>query len=125
MDLNPVYNILGYKMRLNWFEAHHLYWGILILTYGIWGSIAFFNMGMYTSSIWILLLSILLQILHMLISGIGIYVIIDDIYQHHQQVDTPEYHSPVHNWYRGILSQYPLIKLAGQKLDLIIGKLKR
>ena len=85
---NKVYSILGFKMRLNWLEAHHGYLGIILML-----------------SSFILTLPLFWSIL---IFTIGIYLLIDDIYQHHRQVIEfdPCYHSPVHRFIYDYLKLY-------------------
>jgi hypothetical protein len=83
--MNPVYNILGFKMRLNWIELHHGYYGLFLML------LAYLMEA--KSDLWNIY-----SILYVFI--IGVYLLIDDIYQHHKQVDNPSYHSPVHNAFR-------------------------
>ena len=99
--MNPVYNIFGFKMRLHWMEAHHLYWGIL-------GALVSWSGVVSSTALYWLLEGNTLQIiasglimLQFIAMYIWIYVALDDIYQHHRQVKEPQYHSPVHLWYVG------------------------
>jgi len=120
--LNKVYNIFGYKMRLNWFEAHHMYWGILIMLYGIWGCLFSYRLFLNSQSLIFSSFAVILQGLHISLIGLGVYVARDDIEQHHKQVDSPYYHSEIHYWYRGVLPQYPGIRWINQKVDWLLGR---
>ena len=106
--MNPVVNILGFKMRINWYESHHLYWGIL-------ASLGVIPMCMSTNRT--------IVFLGVYLFALGVYVAIDDIYQHHRQVLDPGYHSPVHNWY-GRIYKYKLVRYLNDKVSGFIHSLK-
>lgn len=83
--MNPVYSILGFEVRLNWLELHHGYYGVALMLISL--------VMAFTPEIWGIYNSIY-------VFSVGAYLFIDDIYQHHRQVDEPFYHSPVHNTFR-------------------------
>lgn len=83
--MNPVYNILGFELRLNWFELHHGYYGIALVLIALVMAFMSEIWGFYSEAY---------------VFAVGVYLLIDDIYQHHRQVDEPSYHSPVHNAFR-------------------------
>jgi len=90
---NKVYSILGFKMRLNWLQTHHLYWGLILMALaGYWA------------------LSDSLQVFGVAYAlfALGLYVALDDIFQHHKQVTefNPCYHSPVHRFIYDYLKLY-------------------
>ena len=105
--MNPVYNILGFKMRLKWAETHHGYYGIALMVWsagwllpGIFGAIVFL---------------------------IGLYLFLDDVYQHHRQVEDPKYHSPVHVFIYDVLHLYdnPVFRWLNKMLDKLFGLFKK
>ena len=67
------------RLRINWREKHHLYWGALILVAGV----LMYRLGLAPS--WA----------GCLVALTGLYLMADDLYQHWRQVDDPDYHSPV------------------------------
>jgi hypothetical protein len=81
---NKVYSILGFKMRLRWLETHHLYYGLILM-----------------------LLSPLSPYMAVILV-VGLYLSLDDLYQHHRQVKeySPCYHSPVHRFIYDYLKLY-------------------
>jgi len=93
---NKVYSILGFKMRLNWFSVHHLYLGIALMF--AW-------------------------LIHPILSVIGLYIALDDIYQHHRQVKEydPCYHSPLHNLYGKYLYKFWIIRKLNEFADWCFG----
>jgi hypothetical protein len=44
--INPVHNLLFFKVRCDWFEAHHLYWGLIAMAIGAYR----FSEGHYIES---------------------------------------------------------------------------
>lgn len=125
--LNPVHYYFGYPMRWIPFQVHHLWIGLVgcvISLYGLWTAI---DMSLYAYVHNMPLESILgafvaiLQVLAFLIWG---YVVRDDILQHHEQVENPEYHSPVHEWYGKTLYQYPLVRWINIKVDNFVNKMR-
>ena len=78
-ELTPVYNILGLKLRMEK-GVHHLYYGLALLALALYGGIKWD-----------------LPLLVWGLYGIGVYLTLDDLYQHHRQVRDPYYRSPVHN----------------------------
>ena len=92
---NPVHSYFGFKMRANWKEAHHLYWGILGVLMSWWGVVSCLQLNELLGGI----LAPILVAIEVVAGLIWFYVALDDIYQHHRQVKEPRYHSPVHNWY--------------------------
>lgn len=100
--MNKVHNILGFKVRMKFSETHHLYWGLALIF-----------AGMYIFSLQSILGSIILLL--------GLWCTIDDIYQHHMQVENPAYHSPIHVWYGKTLWQYKWV----QKLDMAVNEFFR
>jgi len=93
---NKVHNLLGLKLRMNLAEVHHLYIGIALVSLSLlmptWG-------GLITAFI-------------------GVWLIIDDIWQHVQQYErfNPCYHSPVHRFI------YDYLKLYDRKWFRILNK---
>ena len=81
---DPVYEILGFAMRVDWLELHHGYYGIIMALIA-WK-------GLSSQNNWIRGGSIILM-------ACGLYLL-DDTYQHHRQVWEPSYTSPVHNAFR-------------------------
>jgi hypothetical protein len=77
--MNPVYKILGFEMRLNWFELHHGYYGVILMAIPLFFELQYMAIPLFL---------------------VGLYLLIDDIYQHHRQVNETHYHSPVHNAFR-------------------------
>ena len=62
------------NLRITWLQPHHLYAGILLMALAFWiGG----NLGG-------------------MIFLIGLYLAIDDLYQHWRQVKQPDYQSPIH-----------------------------
>ena len=125
--LNPIYSFFGFQMRLNWFESHHLYWGILGMLISLSGFCSALSMHQYGLSEENALVSILggiLAIVQILSFCISLYVALDDIYQHHRQVEEPKYHSPVHYWYRETLGQYPFVIWLNRIVSNFIHNLK-
>jgi len=104
--MNPIHNYFGFRMRANWKEPHHLYWGFLGVLLSLWGIHSCFVLNELTSGIlaqfkWVAPMLIGIEV----VAGwIWFYVFCDDVYQHHRQVKEPSYHSPVHNWYVKILT---------------------
>jgi len=86
--MRKVHNILGFKMYLGWCERHHGYYGLILIALSSWLMIA--------TDVWqgVLMGAILF--------GLGMWCLIDDIYQHHRQVKerSPLYYSPLHNAFR-------------------------
>ena len=87
---NKIYSILSFRIRLNWFEPHHLYWGLIFAGLSL------------LMPLWALIPCL----------ALGLYVAGDDIYQHHRQVVEydPCYHSPVHNFYGKYLYKYKVVR---------------
>jgi|APSaa5957512622_1039677.scaffolds.fasta_scaffold111191_3 hypothetical protein len=81
---NKVYSILGFKIRLNWRETHHGYYGAFLMLIS--------PLCPYTA----------------VILAIGLYLLGDDTFQHHVQVKeySPCYHSPVHRFIYDYLKLY-------------------
>jgi len=119
--MNPVYSIFGYKMRLNWVEPHHLYWGILemlISSYGFMSAVVMFSYGYEHQMPAIAILGAFFMLIQSMAFSIGVYVAWDDIDQHHMQVllYDPLYHSPVHEWFHSVY-KYPIVKWATIKME--------
>lgn len=105
--MNPVYDILGFKMRLNWKETHHGYYGIVLMIIGA----ILFSLG-----------GVILKWIGAIIFLFGLYLFYDDfLLQHHRQVDDPDYHSPVHVWYVEELYTFGWIKKLNWLLDKLLG----
>jgi len=90
-QVNKIYSILGFEMRLKWLEPHHLYIGLGLLIVSLLGIVSSLQLGGPLGAV--------LFVIHVWNALLGAYITIDDIYQHHEQVKRPQYHSPVHNWY--------------------------
>jgi hypothetical protein len=86
-----VVRILGVRFRFAWNHAHHLYWGILDALIAYTGIVSAIALGGPIGAI-----LLVIQVLHLMI---GLYVTMDDIYQHRKQVFDMNYTSPVHKWY--------------------------
>ena len=84
--INKLYSILGFKMRLNWLQLHHLYYGIALMVGALFTPTAF----------------------AIPLFRLGVYIAGDDIYQHHRQVFefNPCYHSPIHRFIYDYLKLY-------------------
>ena len=65
---------------MNLFEAHHGFWGLLIMLAGFAGIF-------YAVPVWLVLTII----------ALGMWVFLDDVYQHIRQRTNPKYLSPLHN----------------------------
>ena len=104
--MNPVYSILGYEVRLKWWETHHGYYGMVLMLYGaylmIWGDF------------WA-------KIAGVFIFAFGEWLFLDDTDQHHRQVDNPGYHSPIHKWYVDNLYGFGFIKVLNELVDWFFG----
>jgi len=96
--MNPVHNILGFKIRCNYAETHHGYYGLVCI-----------GLAYYFSS-WPLY-------------GVGAVLFLDDLYQHYMQVDEPNYHSPIHQIYGKYLYKIPVVRKLNILLDDIFGDL--
>ena len=103
MHLKPIHNILGLKIRLNWLEAHHGYYGIALMVLG------------YALS------SVFAYSIHLY--GLGALLFLDDLYQHYMQVSTPNYHSPIHRLYGDYLYRIPVVKKLNMMLDKLLGRI--
>ncbi len=99
--MNPVHSIFGFRMRLNWGEIHHLYYGLVLMV-----------VALFMSSIYMAIPVFI----------IGALLSIDDLYQHHRQVDEPWYHSPVHNWYADTMYKYPVIRKINAWADKMMNR---
>ena len=90
---NKVHDYILIKLRANWKQTHHLYYGIFLILVSMW------NLG---SS------SLCVFIPNWIAFWLGIYLSIDDIYQHWKQVlkFNPCYHSPVHRFIYDYLKLY-------------------
>jgi hypothetical protein len=66
-------------LRINWREAHHLYVGLLLFVGGP-----------------ICVVFGLDEMLGFILAMLGFLLIMDDLYQHHEQMTNPEYRSPCH-----------------------------
>jgi len=90
---NKVYSILGLKMRLRWLEVHHLYIGIALVLLSL--------LGLFSDSLGVFIPSYI-------VFWLGVYLIVDDLYQHNRQVKefNPCYHSPVHRFIYDYLKLY-------------------
>jgi len=90
---NKVYSILGFKMRLNPWETHHLYYGIFLVLIAL--------KGCFSPSLWVFIPSYI-------VFWLGMYLIADDCFQHALQVYkfNPCYHSPVHRFIYDYLKLY-------------------
>jgi len=97
--MNPKHNILGLEVRMEFFEWHHLYLGIVMLIAGI------------------VLLVLSQWLLGAVLCALGLILIIDDLYQHHRQVDEPFYHSPLHQLYGKLLYHIPFVRWLNRQAD--------
>ena len=91
---NKVYTVLGLKLRLNWAQTHHGYYGIVLIL----GSIP----GLSSGVLWVSIASYISFV-------IGAYLFADDmLWQHPKQVKqfNPCYHSPVHRFIYDYLKLY-------------------
>lgn len=114
----PVHSVLGWKMRLNWFETHHGYYGLVMIA-----------LGVPCVANWLThpLLHFAGIFLGILLIAVGWILFHDDfIDQHHRQVMEydPLYHSEIHVWYRETLYQYAIIKKLNIWADKIFGWFK-
>ena len=109
-EVNPVRNILGFKMRINWAESHHLYWSLILMALaGPW---------MRSDDLVVFCIAYALE-------ALGLAVAVDDVYQHHRQVKDPAYHSPVHNWYGRTLYRYEWVKRLNEFVSKMIHRMGR
>ena len=67
---------------MNLFEAHHGYWGLLIMLMGFVG----IALGWHSILVWTTVI-------------IGFITLVDDVYQHLRQRKEPGYLSPLHRWF--------------------------
>lgn len=87
------------------FEAHHFYWGIIILL------IFFILIFVEILPIWIIYSGF----------GIGIILITDDAYQHIRQRKDKSYHSPIHILYGKYLWKIPWVQKLNKWVDKLFG----
>ena len=83
-------------LKIKWNEAHHLYWGVAMAIIFGWLEMP-------------------------ILCAIGVLIALDDLYQHYKQVEFPNYHSPIHQWYVRHLYKYRFV----QWLNLIADNLLR
>jgi len=83
---NKIHSILGFKMRFKVREVHHGYLGIILMVLSL------------LMPLWAAMPTFIL----------GLYLLIDDCYQHARQVKefNPCYHSPVHRFIYDYLKLY-------------------
>ena len=93
--MNKIHTYGPLKLRWEPRQAHHMYWGAILVILGIVSPIC-----MDIPPICVVLLCV-----------IGVALVLDDIYQHWRQVKEPEYHSPVHRLYVKYLRGGLIIKL--------------
>jgi hypothetical protein len=115
-DICPVHSYFGFKMRWEPRQAHHLYWGILVLIVSWYGSISALVLGG--------LLGTILFVLGLSGMLLGYYIARDDVLQHHEQVKNIKYHSPVHVWYGEHLYKYRVVRYVNRLADNIMSKLR-
>ena len=80
--------------RFNPFESHHLYWGLIVC-----------GVGYHYDTVWLYV--------------VGMVLVYDDLWQHHKQVQDPEYHSIIHQLYGRYLYKFSWIR----KLNIMVDKL--
>ena len=129
-EITPVYSILGWKLRLDWWQAHHGYWGFMGMALSAYGAIEAFKLysfgvdHQYPTQEYIGLALIVVQVLAFLV---WTYVMLDDFYdQHPKQIYNfdPLYHSPVHYWYGRTLYKNSFIRWLNNAVSSIIHRFK-
>jgi len=120
--MNPVHKIFGYRVRMNFFEIHHLYHGLVgmaISIYGMYESVVLISRGFEASNHLAYVIGVLTFLVQLGALSVWTYVAVDDIKQHHAQVDMPSYHSPVHYWFHSIY-KYKAVRWFTIKMDLMM-----
>lgn len=79
---------------------HHLYFGVILMA-----------LGYFLSSEWSYSLVIYL---------LGVWLFLDDLYQHRRQVKEPSYHSPIHRFY-GLFYHIKWIRKLNEWADRMLG----
>ena len=95
MKNKPVHNFLGLKLRMDFKEAHHLYWGVVMALVFGWLKMP-------------------------VLCVIGVLIALDDVYQHAKQVKNPDYHSPIHRAYGWFYQRSGLLRKLNWFADVIM-----
>ena len=90
---NKVHDYILIKLRADWAQTHHLYYGIFLVLASV------FNLDSN---------SLVIFATNWVVFWLGVYLIADDLWQHWMQVehDNPCYHSPVHRFIYDYLKLY-------------------
>jgi len=112
LGINPVHSFFGLKLRMNLFEAHHGYFGIILMIIG-----AYLSINEHPAT----------QIIGCFIFILGAYLAHDDfVDQHPKQVHEydPLYHSPVHVYIYDTLHLYDnkYFRFLNNLVDKLFGK---